>query len=164
MQPRLHGPNRPVNDLRDLLVTPTLFVEQDEDLAVLPAERIHRGADFGPKFDRVISGSAIGCLVQILGELGTPATLAHPGATSIDGDPEDPRSQWAGRVPAPQATKDAQKDLLGHILSVVAVGEQALAHREDVGLQLLNQLTAGGRVTSQAAANERGVGGHDGPF
>jgi hypothetical protein len=38
-----------------------------------------------------------------------------------------------------------------------------MAHREDVGLKALHQLAARGRITSQTAANERGVGGHVGP-
>jgi hypothetical protein len=48
MKPRLHGADRPINHLRDLIVALTLLVEQDGDLAVISAEGIHRGADFGP--------------------------------------------------------------------------------------------------------------------
>jgi hypothetical protein len=44
------------------------------------------------------------------------------------------------------------------------VGEKSLADRKDVALVLLDQLAASSRVTGEAAANERGVGGHDGPF
>jgi hypothetical protein len=46
----------------------------------------------------------------------------------------------------------------------MTVGEKSLANREDVALVLFDQLAAGSRVTGEAAANERGVGGHDGPF
>ena len=69
MQPRLHGPDRPVNDLRDLIVALAPFVEQDEDLAVIAAEGIYRGADLGPQFNRIIGRALIRGLVQVVREL-----------------------------------------------------------------------------------------------
>jgi hypothetical protein len=46
----------------------------------------------------------------------------------------------------------------------VTVGEQSLADREHIRLQPLDQLAARSRVAGEAASNERGVVGHDGPF
>jgi hypothetical protein len=46
----------------------------------------------------------------------------------------------------------------------VTVGKQSVANSEHVCLQPLDQLSACSRVTSEAAAYERGVVGHDGPF
>jgi hypothetical protein len=48
----------------------TPFVEEHEDLSVLAAQGVYRGADFGSKLNRVISRSAIGSLVQIVHQFG----------------------------------------------------------------------------------------------
>ena len=45
----------------------------------------------------------------------------------------------------------------------MTVGEKSLADREDVALEPLDEFAAGGRVAGEAAADERGIGGHDGP-
>jgi len=88
----------------------------------------------------------------------------YPGAAAIDRNSQDPRSEWAHRIPSVKAPKDAQEHLLSNILSIVRVGEQSVTHVIDVGLKLLHQLTASDRVTGEATANERGVGGQDGLF
>ena len=56
-----------------------------------------------------------------------------------------------------------EEHLLRHVLGIVAVGQEAVADREHVALEPLDQLPAGSRVAGEAAADERGVGGHVGP-
>jgi hypothetical protein len=99
VKPRLHGPDRPVDDLRDLLVALAPFVEQNEDLAIISAERIYRGADLGPQFNRIIGRALIGGFVQVVRELWPLCTSNHPGSATIHRNPKYPRAKKAFRVP-----------------------------------------------------------------
>lgn len=160
VQPCFHGSDRPVDSFGDLVIRLPLFVEENEDLAVILTEALQCYADTGCKFTAVIRRLRSSRLYQIINRFRPPASLSQRGSAAIHRDSKHPWLQGPFRIPTPQASEDSRKDFLCDILGVLCVPQKAVTKTKDVILETFDEFPHRGRIAIAAASNEFKIGRH----
>jgi hypothetical protein len=160
VQPGLHCPNRPFYCQSDFLITLTGFVKQHKYFPVIFPQSIDRRTNLGSKLGRIIGGSVVGRLMEVIDKFWDFRPAAEPRPTAVYRDPQNPRPQWTRGIPAFQAPKYAEKYLLRNILGILRVTENPVTDSENVALEPLDHFPASSRFSRQTAANQSGIGCH----
>ena len=124
--------------------------------AVFGAQLLKRIMNLADQLGGVVHRGSGGNVLQVVYGFRPSCSLCHPGAAAVDGDAHDPGPQRPLRIPAPQTSEDAQKNLLGHIFGIVAMVQEPDTEPEHLGVEPIHQAADRLRVAVQTAAYQSG--------
>src|SRR4029450_13439031 len=163
----LPGADLDLEDLGGVGVGDAVEVAEDDRDPELPGDLGEGGLDGDGGGDRLAEGAAggpaeAGVLGVEGGEAG-PAAAAGLVGGGVDGDPVEPGGEGGRPAEAGRLAQGGQEGLLGGVLGVLPVAEDAQAEAVDAALVAVHQLAEGLRVAAQVGGEQGLVrrGAHD---
>jgi hypothetical protein len=155
VQPGFHSSHGAVADLGNLRQAELLVVVQHKADAVLFPQMTQGEFEFFRQL--LIAGRrAVGHVVDQFRSQFAISAERECGPAAIHRNPQDPRLQWTLLIEPGQASQRPHQSFLGHILSILTMGQNSLGDAEDEPLKPRDKFADSPAVSRQTAFDQQG--------